>query len=295
MDFRRLLLAHGAFYKYEKRAKFYDVFMNNKQKELGSQSKLPIKEVIKLFKFIRQWDFHFTGIEELFIEAYEKNYAEIEHLKGKNFYEIDVLERDNHVCIQNIINAFATCNESGRYESTDASKIAHAMNPEVFVMWDQKIREGVISGNYNRAENYVMNFLPRMKKCLDEEIIGLIESICGNRNITKLLDQCNYMSYTMSVEFNVYLKEVEKNAAERVWTKSLEDSLDFWKAHVRIGRGTDKGEIQHIMRLLDELKKFGNISPKDWREYLSKWKKGSQEDKEIVREEIESMKERLEN
>ena len=102
MDFRRLLLAHGAFYKYEKRAKFYDVFMNNKQKELGSQSKLPIKEVIKLFKFIRQWDFHFTGIEELFIEAYEKNYAEIEHLKGKNFYEIDVLERDNHVCIQNI-------------------------------------------------------------------------------------------------------------------------------------------------------------------------------------------------
>jgi len=218
MKYQDLIIAHSAFDKYEKRAAAYDTFQRTKEKHLWNQPNVPMSEVNKLFKFIKRWDYHFRGEETLFQQAYSEVYEEINYLREKTFHEIDILERNNHVCIQNIINKFATINNAGRYESTDASKMAHAILPDLFVMWDRKIREGTIGdANSSYAENYVMIFLPYMKNELNQlidscrvgtedtnKVLSTLESICNGDTIAKLLDEYNYMSYTMPTEFNLH-------------------------------------------------------------------------------------------
>lgn len=141
-----------------------------------------------------------------------------------------------------MMNAFATINEAGRYESTDASKIAHVILPDLFVMWDRKIREGIMGDpNLFYAENYVMKFLPQMKLELhnliescaatnlnEMETIKTIEDICGGNTVTKLIDQYNYMTYTMSTEYKLYIDEIKKNAPKELWPQNLLESTEFW-------------------------------------------------------------------
>jgi len=306
MHYQMLLLAHGAFYKYERRAGYYDNFMKTKKDELWNTSKPPMKEINNLFKFIRRWDHHFRGDKELFLQAYENTFEEMKYLKEKNFIDMDILERNNHVAIQNVINAYSTCNHVARYESTDASKMAHALNPNVFIMWDRRIREGTIGDpNANRAENYAMNFLPRMKNELsdliascrddddlsDRECVDVLEGICGKK-ITKLIDQYNYMSYTMPTEYNLYVSEVKKNAPMEVWDKPLSESVEFWREQISKSKYTRSWMNKSFIYYLNELQKRGAITPKERREYFTRWRKASIEDKKWLFDEIERVAER---
>lgn len=301
MNYQDIFLAHYAFYKYENRAKYYDIFLNTKKEELWNTSNPPDTEISKLFKFIRRWDFHFRGEEQLFKEAYADVYEEINHLKDKTFSEIDLLERNNHICIQNIINAFSTCNNAGRYESTDATKMAHALMPDLFVMWDRKIREGTIgNANHNLAENYVMNFLPRMKlelrelvkscktdpKTPENEILASIEAVCHGKTVAKLLDQFNYMTFTMPTEYKLHIAEVKQNAPRHIWTDGLYDSLDFWTEHVGSGKGTNAELRNKYIKMLNELQKNGRIKSKERQDWWIKYRSGSKEEREWLYNEI---------
>ena len=301
LRYQDLFLAHYAFYKYEKKAKYYDIFQNSKKEELWNTPDPQDTEISKLLKFIRRWDHHFRGEELLFKEAYASVFDEINHLKDKTFHEMDILERNNHICIQNIINAFSTCNNAGRYESTDATKMAHALMPNLFVMWDRKIRAGTIGdANHNRAENYVMNFLPRMKielqdlikscktdkKTPDKEIIKTIEMVCHGKTITKLLDQFNYMTYTMPTEYNMHVSEVKDNVPSHIWTDGLYESLDFWTEHIGSGKGTDDELRKEFIGILNKLQKTGHMASKERQDWWVKYRNGSREERDWLFNEL---------
>jgi len=238
------------------------------------------------------------------MKAYSDNFEEIKHLKDTVFYSIDLMERNNHVCIQNILNAFATINEAGRYESTDASKIAHAILPNLFVMWDRKIREGIMGDpNLFYAETYAMKFLPQMKQELldliiscnapylsGEEIIKTIEEICGGNTVTKLIDQYNYMTYTMPTEYHLYIEEIRKNSPVDVWDQSLPESTEFWKEQYKY---TDDWKKEKIIEMLNLLQKKKILTPKQRREYWIKWRDGSKDEQDWVYKELEELSKRI--
>ena len=112
--------------------------------------------------------------------------------------------------IRGLFDVVAGCvreQRTRRYESTDASIILHTILPRLFVIWDNRIKEGL--GVDTRGANYSGRFLFEMQKELKEAIktcmfdkklsransVSLIESQCGNKTLAKLVDEFNYIQY----------------------------------------------------------------------------------------------------
>jgi len=286
MNYKMLLLAHDVFYNYENRANHYDDFMAKKNPELWNKPDLSDEEVDNLFYFIIRWDRFFTGQKDLFKEAYRDNFEEIHYLNGITFYDLDLEEKMTKKYIRNIFNAFATCNRSGQYESTDASKLAHAMNPDLFIMWDSSIREGLFGlKDEKSAEKYIFEFLPFMKTELQEllascmegnnsserEALGLLETITGN-SVPKLIDQYNYMTYTMRTMFGSYLGNISDEEKE-LMSKPFSESIQYWKEKVPMRNHKYRKRTKRFVEVINELRRLGSITAKERREYNEMWRK----------------------
>ena len=297
MKFQGLLLAHGAFKKYERRLKYYDEFMEKKDLESWRSPDLSTTEIEKLFTFVTHWDYHFTGDKKLFSDDFTAVFEDYSYLQGQNFYEVNLDEKINK-SIFNVFDAFAQCNNSGRYESTDASKIAHVTNPDLFIMWDRRIRKGLLENeNSQYANNYVNNFLPLIKLELFDlikeckkgndlealEIISMLQEICGGYNITKLLDEYNYMTYTMPVEHQAYIREIKNNTPQEQLNLTFIDSIAFWKDVILKEKYSEKSQNRAISDFLEELRRENIISAKQRREYFVKWR-DSPEEREFLSE-----------
>ena len=101
-------------------------------------------------------------------------------------------------------------NRSGpRYESVATSKMIHAaINPSLFVMWDNKIQKGLGYRLNNRGHGYAQ-FLAGMQRLAERAITQVIDvegysrddaimslSPCGH-SFVKVLDEFNYAKFTL--------------------------------------------------------------------------------------------------
>lgn len=88
--------------------------------------------------------------------------------------------------------------------STAAAKALHILNPEFFVPWDQRIREGY--GCWKNGEGY-WNFLWRMRTELQEAVLtfrkdfpkgpNLAERLYGGKkSLPKIIDEYNWETFT---------------------------------------------------------------------------------------------------
>lgn len=116
--------------------------------------------------------------------------------------------------VRDVFDKVGNCTLIDRYESTDASKILHTILPNFFVMWDDKIKEGVIQGRDNGAA-YAFYFLPKMQlelreaieTCMEERKLDRIDAIkyicekCDGKTLAKLVDEYDYMKYTKKNPF----------------------------------------------------------------------------------------------
>ena len=210
LHYKRLLEAHRAYYLEENRALNYDEYMKCKDWKSWRNS-VSICEAMKLFGFILGWQPKFEGDPWKFREIYGEIYPIIEELEHRNI-DVDFTDEEKRK-IQGIFDKVANCTRKGyRYESTAASKILHTILPNLFIMWDRKIREGIL-GDERRKEgsDYAFEFLPLAQKelkeairtCMAEENLNRTESIkyirksCDGKTLAKLADECNYMKYTM--------------------------------------------------------------------------------------------------
>jgi|GEM_PF-1196950 len=287
MRYQDLLLAHGAFYKYEKRAKFYDEYLRKKNGSKWLSPDLPDEEVNKLFEFIKRWDYHFRGDEKKFKEIYHKIHHNLMELKDESFYTIDLSLKKTMLSIKRIFDLIASCNYEGRYESTDASKIIHTINPKLFIMWDRNIRKGILGSENIQYADYYIIFLQKMKNELrelisscrkndnygEEESLEIIEELCGGKTIAKLIDEYNYMTYTMPTEFSAYRRDIRSDILNKLLNQPLSKTLALWKKQLFSDRYSKQGQLRYFISLLDEAKKKGLISAKEWRGYRSKWDK----------------------
>lgn len=210
MHYKKLIEAHKLFYRGEHRASNYDRYLEKKNWSLWRVPEVPIGEIAELFKFIKSWDRFFQGDEKKFKEIYAKIFPAIEELRSLNIEDADLTDREIASKIKDVFNKVARCAIMDRYESTDASKILHTIIPDFFVMWDDKIKDGLVQGRRMGA-TYAFYFLPIAQNEINEtietymtekgmsriEAIKYIRNSCDGKTLAKLIDEYNYMKYTI--------------------------------------------------------------------------------------------------
>jgi len=224
MYYEDLFIGHKAYWKIERNAKYYDIYM----RELKNWEKWPdsvsIDEIEKLLQFIPKWDGQFRcKTSTRFADIFKQILPTIKELKDEKLenskFNSEYLQK-----IRAIFDKVAKC--QNRYESTGCSKILHTFLPHLIVAWDSKIRLGIL-GNENKKKGsmYALDFLPKMQKqlleaiytCMKEEKLELEDAIkyirqeCGNETLPKLIDEYNYVIHTKTADFKYYL---EKNKEE---------------------------------------------------------------------------------
>lgn len=209
MHYKKLIEAHRLFYGgFEYRAPYYDDYMQSKNWKEWASDSVSIAEIEKLFHFIHKWDYHFKGKPEVFKKTYEYVYPIIEQLGHEKIEDSNLNDENLRRKIRYVFDRVADCPGTGRYESTDASKILHTLLPNFIVMWDNKIRDGMSVGK--RGISYANVFLPKVQEELEEAIrtcvdergltrvgaIAYIREQCDGKTLAKLADEYNYMKYT---------------------------------------------------------------------------------------------------
>lgn len=212
MTYEQLVEDSTKYSKLEPRSVSYDYYLAAKDWQVWLNSpRLPHREVLLLFGFVLSWDKNFKGDVDTFICQYQKAFPSIRHLSGNLLWKMDITdEMKNEVA--HAFDLIARCTTVGHFEGTDASKILHTVLPDVFVMWDDKIRRGILGHRADKdSRTYAFQFLPRMR----QEICTVLESYashhhcsvdvasmkisetCHGHNLCKLIDESNYVNHTL--------------------------------------------------------------------------------------------------
>jgi len=199
-----------------------------------------LEEIRRLLDFFPKWDLHFRGKNPLSLfRIYSEILPVIDEMYNLQLEDV-TLTSEMMKMIADIFDKTARC--SGKaYESTDCSKILHTMLPNLVVMWDQKIRQGILGDEKKKSGAvYSLEFLPLMQielreaiaTCMDsrglarEEAIKYIRDLCGYESLPKLVDEHNYVIYTKSDDFKSYLVDLrEENKISKTEYHWLESKI----------------------------------------------------------------------
>ena len=223
MHWRQLLQAATLFREQEPRAylRYYDQYIKSRSaQKWESPDTLDIQEAQLLIDFINQWATRTPMKPGDLLRGYRMAFLVLQRLKGLRFETVNLsglVGADGETVASAIAKAFgaiATCGR--RNESTGASKILHTLQPDLFVMWDMRIAGGYglckdATQQRPNGHEYAHVFLPRLKYEADEAIAtylaespvatedpaAQITSLAGAPTFPKLLDEYNYMKYTL--------------------------------------------------------------------------------------------------
>jgi hypothetical protein len=207
MHYAKLIRAHELFYDSEPRARFYDEYLQDKNQQDWDSGNVSLTEIERLFRFVREWEYHFHGDPAVFKRIYDGNFPAVKLLMAERIEDADFDNSSLRMRIRYIFDRVADCARIRRYESTDASTILHTILPRLFVIWGNVIKDSVRV--YSRGANYSGIFLPKMQRELMEAIktcvrekrinrsdaVAFIENQCENKTLAKLADEYNYMKY----------------------------------------------------------------------------------------------------
>lgn len=218
-----LVKAHIILMNEEGRFRFYGAYMESREPNAWVKSpEVPLEEALLLFGWVHSWDPNFEGELMRFLQIYVDIFPLMKSVKNDTIVKVN-LTKDVKNSLSVVFNRVASCCRTRRFESTDASKLLHGMIPDLFVMWDAAIKEGmkkegVISGHREQArdydgEYYAWEFLPKMQEraisFLDSYIRengGNYRSACRNLSsmadgytLAKLIDELNYARFTKKI------------------------------------------------------------------------------------------------
>jgi len=226
VHYKCLWISHKAYYWAEPKAHYYDLYMERKDWERWGDS-VPLDEVEKLFDFIIRWDYHFQGAPNEFQRIYGEISPIIKSLEHERLEDVDFTNDELVTKIEKVFDEVARC--SWRYESTDSSKICHTILPNLFVMWDRRIRKGILgSSDRDCGAIYAREFLPKMQSelrealntCMQERDLSekeakrYIRRLCDNKPLPKLIDEYNYMIFTRPLDFEEYIEKIKKRVED---------------------------------------------------------------------------------
>lgn len=210
VHYLKLIEAHRDFYgnAYHK-AYNYDEYFEDKCWETWENPHITVDEISKLFKFIKSWDRFFQGDVKKFQRIYAEIHPVLVEMWDLKIEEVGLEDKEFTVKIRDVFHKVAKCTLIDRYESTDASKILHTVIPDFFVMWDDKIKDGLVQGR-SMGATYAFFFLKiaqdaineAIQTCMDEkglersDAIQHIRDACDGKSLAKLVDQYHFLKYT---------------------------------------------------------------------------------------------------
>ncbi len=206
-----LVKAHKFFIEEESRFKFYEAYMKAREPRAWLKSPAPaLKEGLLLFGWVHSWDPNFQGDLVRFYQIHNDIFNLLKGFEDKTITNIDFNDNvKNSLCV--VFDRVAMCCRTKRFESTDASKLLHALIPDLFVMWDDKIRQGILADrNRKHGRDYAYEFLPEMQRFVKQFLDSYIKENGGDYEhaskqisqmahgyiLAKLLDELNYLRFT---------------------------------------------------------------------------------------------------
>ena len=173
---------------------------------------LDFTEVNRLVKFANQWKCR--------MPAYPSNVQNIQTglrralphlnlLRDKTLLDVDLNSGIRDTTVGQLVSMrFHEIAISGkRFESVATSKMIHAaINPNLFVMWDNRIREGYgISGNRGRSYILFLKLMQNLAETAIQESIdaenltredAIISLTPRGHTLAKAIDEFNYVLFT---------------------------------------------------------------------------------------------------
>lgn len=217
MHYTKIFKAHQYFLKDPNA---YDYYYDLYRKKLvwSNFSRLTTHQIKnEAFHFLNTWGCRFTATDFL---ASKVKSAYLYHSAGISALDKETIQDINpHSTMEIYCGKFAIedlvfqifagfCNLRQRFRWVAASKLLHMINPKLFVMWDNDIADGY-SLKLNE-KNYAYEFLPKMKKEVNEAIstymqdnrcnrsvaINELQKQNSQRTLAKLADEYNFEKYT---------------------------------------------------------------------------------------------------
>jgi len=188
--------------------------LKNVRKDLSTLTKARMEEVVKIF--LLQWGQMGRTVnrKDLNWEQLTNNLRNqkesFRRLQSETLLDIDLDDKEVTDIIMEVIKSVRV----RHIGPTAISKILHLFNPELFVMWDDRIRKKYLVGG---NENCYLDFLKAVRQDVEEAIEGharksgidkeeIIERICrelpskklgqkySRKTLAKLIDEYNWIS-----------------------------------------------------------------------------------------------------
>ena len=185
--------------KYSKQYKltehiYIDAIKNFKQRKLSELTK---KDTISILEpFLLKWGrmsrvLGKKGCEKIRIKIVELNNQLIKY-REITLLDFDINEEKEE--IKRIYNIFKSIKAINRkVGQTATSKILHIINPELFPLWDSKIRPkfGIYSGN---ASEYIAFMIEQKRWLSDENFKISVDKLANKYGVStlKVIDQYNW-------------------------------------------------------------------------------------------------------
>ncbi len=220
---------------------YYNGYFTDKvQQKWDRQNTLDLSEVKRVIRFANQWGSKMQTKPEQLYAVLRECLLILTQLRHRTILNLDFHEEilipvdDKQIPLRTdlliglIFDEIADCGP--KFYSTGTSKILHTINPQLFVMWDRKIRAaygdsldvGHSRGSWLKgdAHMYARHFLPHMQSLAKEVVdqakteknltcVDAIESLGSPRHrssidslpsstqwVAKLLDEYNYARFT---------------------------------------------------------------------------------------------------
>ncbi len=215
MHWEKLVQGSRLFVEREPGDRFYWEYMNSdERKQWQSPDTVTNDTCERLIRFLNQWATRSPLKPAQVRTAFVQIFPALESLRRMSLVDLPQKVRPM------IAAMFETVAGAGlRYESTATSKMLHTWAPDTFIMWDAAIAAGYgISGNVaeprRNGRGYADRFLPRVQEAgleaietyvsekgsSKKEAIKGIVAAAGRGPLAKLIDEYNYVKYTLSLD-----------------------------------------------------------------------------------------------
>lgn len=190
--------------------RFYTSYLRDKNQAKWDSGAIDEVDAKRLILFLNQWSTRYQTSAAGLTVAVNSVLPHLNQLRDVDLLTIDFSLKYGGCGIAGdlVADSFDAIARAGhRYESTGASKIMHMISPNLFVMWDARIRVGVGVLAFGDGSAYSRRFLPKMQEwardavadCVRERNVSEAEAVhllcpCGH-TLAKVIDEYNWARF----------------------------------------------------------------------------------------------------
>lgn len=214
MLYDAIQLGSQVFHEQEPLGSFYDTYLDSPQRKLWrTNGEFSETDARALITFVNQWRTRYQSTPMELASALTQVSSLLRALERLDFFtaelDLPILPRGASVAdvVQVVFDTLACCGR--RFEATGTSKILHTLNPEFFLMWDDRIRTayGVRDGD---GHGYSHVFLGRVQRLVRKAVreVAAVRGVsaeqavaslcrCAPHGLAKVVDEYNYAKFTL--------------------------------------------------------------------------------------------------